>query len=121
MKIRNVSTVIKAVVFCAGVQPALGQDPERPAHVLDRSAWVTSYDLPSRRFHLERAVIWSDSRTSDEVLGSLGSVREMASRLADGGNPFEIYQNRPFTLATRTLASVGEQIDRRMRIEPALP
>lgn len=78
-------------------------------------------NLIATAHHMERAVIWSDSRISGDVLRSLESIRDMASRLAEGENSDDIYEERPLRLAARTLASVGEQINRRLRIPVALP
>jgi hypothetical protein len=226
MKIHLAHAAVLSLALSIWAPAASGQDAERPALVLDESAWVTFYDLPSRRFrnirdgflrrdfeeisrdlevtigfltvearrsvpeltgvfaenigrfervranlasadvtiadldntfaqshwvlsqhylveairsreterhrmagryliatahHLERAVIWSGSRITGDVLNSLESIREMASRLADGDNPAEVYRDRPLRLAAKTIATVGEQIDRRLRIELALP
>jgi hypothetical protein len=226
MKIHVVHAAVLSLALTICAHAASSQDAERPALVLDESAWVTFYDLPSRRFrnirdgflrrdfatvsrdieatvgfltveagravpelagvfaenidrlervrtnladsgvtiadldnifaqshwvlsqhylveaiqsrdegrhrmagrnliatahHLERAVIWSGSRITGDVLESLESIREMASRLAEGGDTAEVYRDRPLRLAARTLASVGEKIDRRLRIDVALP
>lgn len=67
--------------------------------------------------HLERAVLWSNARISRDVVNSLDSIRDMASKLQNSDSPERVFKDRPVRLTTKTLIEIGEQIDRRVRIE----
>lgn len=77
--------------------------------------------LVATAHHLERSVMWSDMRIADDVLDALQTLRDAASQLAAGADPARVYRERPLRLAARTLTAIGEQIDRRVRIDTSLP
>jgi hypothetical protein len=78
-------------------------------------------NLIATTHHLERAVLWSDARITRKVVKSLDSVRDMASKLLDGESPERVYRNRPLRLMGETITEVGQQLDRRVRIEGLIP
>jgi len=71
--------------------------------------------------HLERSVMWSDARVTKEVVSSLDSIRDMASKLQNSESPEQVMMGKPVRLAAKTLIEIGEQIDRRVRIAELLP
>lgn len=83
-----------------------GADHVTAGHYL----WATAH-------HIERAVLWSNARIDRRTVGSLQSMRDLASRLIGGEAGRRVYQERPLRLAARTIVAVGEHLDRTIRIE----
>jgi len=77
--------------------------------------------LVATAHHLERAVLWSNVAIDREILKSLESVRDLASRLQSAEDPSSIYRERPIRLAGATLTRIGAQINRTVRIDEYLP
>ena len=71
--------------------------------------------------HLERSVLWSDARVTEEIVSSLDSIRDMASKLQNSESPERVMMGRPVRLTAKTLIEIGEQIDRRVRVAELLP
>ena len=84
------ATVLVSSLYAPG---SAGQEAERPAFVLDESAWVTFYDLPSRRFRAIRDAYLrrdfeSAGRDLDATIGFLDveagrAVPELTNVFAD--------------------------------------
>ncbi|MEL7187803.1 MAG: hypothetical protein AAFN50_15435 [Pseudomonadota bacterium] len=75
--------------------------------------WATAH-------HVERAVLWSNARIDRKTVNSLESLRSLANRLKSSSSPDRVYQDRPIRLAARTIISVGEHLDRSVRIAELL-
>lgn len=72
--------------------------------------WATAH-------HMERTVLWSNARMTRAQVGSLDRLRDLAEQLRDGGNPAQIYKEKPVALARRTLKDLGEFLDRKVLID----
>ena len=77
--------------------------------------------LAATAHHMERSVLWSEARINRDILRSLEGIREMAGRLQESRRPERVYRDEPLRLAARTLRSIGNHLDRRLRIEPVMP
>lgn len=73
--------------------------------------WATAH-------HLERSVMWSNSRLDSNTVSSIDSLRSMAAALRDSESPQRVYRDRPIRLAARTMIAVGDNLKRNMRIRP---
>jgi hypothetical protein len=62
--------------------------------------------------HLERAVLWSNSRISRDVYKTLEGLRNLADRLQDEELAKAAYQDKPMLQAERLLRKLGKTIDR---------
>lgn len=67
--------------------------------------WATTH-------HLERAVLWSDSRISNDVQKTLEGLRDLANRLQDEALSAAAYREKPIVRAEKLLRKLGEKIDR---------
>lgn len=74
-----------------------------------RYLWATAH-------HLERAVLWSDSRVDRQTVRALDSVREMGSDLQSSDRPIEVYRDKPIALAADTLKKIGVHLERKVWI-----
>jgi len=70
-----------------------------------RYLWATTH-------HLERAVLWSDSRISRNLVGTLDGLRDLAMRLQDPDDAAAARKDRPIKRAENLLVELGKQIDR---------
>lgn len=69
--------------------------------------WATAH-------HLERCVMWSNTRLSRRQLASLEKLRDIAGRLRDSDDPASVYESRPIASAKKTLREIGEHLERRV-------
>ncbi|NNC56105.1 MAG: hypothetical protein HKO12_01005 [Woeseiaceae bacterium] len=67
--------------------------------------WATTH-------HLERAVLWSNSRISGNVQKTLDDLRELADRLQDKESVRAAYREKPLLQAEKLLQKLGKTIDR---------
>lgn len=67
--------------------------------------WATTH-------HLERAVLWSNSRISNDVQKTLGNLRDLAARLQDDKLSTPAYREKPMVQAEKLLRKLGKKIDR---------
>jgi hypothetical protein len=67
--------------------------------------WATTH-------HLERAVLWSNSRISRDVQKTLADLRDLADQLQDETLVTTAYRNRPLARADKLLRELGKTIDR---------
>jgi hypothetical protein len=82
---------------------------EQQHKVAGRYLWATAH-------HLERAVLWSDSRIDRKTVAALDSVREMGAELQSSDTPKQVYRDKPIALAADTLKKIGEHLDRKVWI-----
>ena len=78
-------------------------DPRNTANYL----WATAH-------HLERCVMWSNTRLTRRQLASLEKLRDIAGQLRDTDNPATVYKSRPIASAKKTLREIGEHLERRV-------
>ena len=90
--------------------PALHDQRHRDA---GNYLWATAH-------HLERCILWSDSRVDRDTVRALDSLRSMAAALRDSASPERVYRDRPIRLAARTLMAAGESLQRNFRVRPLL-
>ena len=69
--------------------------------------WATAH-------HLERCVMWSDTRLTRRQLASLEKLRDIAGRLRTTDDPATVYKSRPIANAKKTLREMGEHLERRV-------
>ena len=67
--------------------------------------WATTH-------HLERAVLWSNSRISRDVQKTLEDLRDLADQLQDENLAAAAYRDRPLARADKLLRKLGKTIDR---------
>lgn len=67
--------------------------------------WATTH-------HLERAVLWSNSRISRDVQKTLEDLRDLADRLQDEELAATAYRDKPLLRADKLLRKLGKTIDR---------
>ncbi len=67
--------------------------------------WATTH-------HLERTVLWGDSRISNDVQKTLEGLRDLANRLQDETLSAAAYREKPMVRAEKLLRKLGEKIDR---------
>mgnify|MGYP001812687379 CR=1 FL=1 len=75
----------------------------------NRSAGLNLY---ATTHHLERAVLWSNSRITRDVHGTLENLRDLASQLQDKKRAEAAYSKKPIIRAEKLLRKLGETIDR---------
>ena len=78
-------------------------DPRTTANYL----WATAH-------HLERCVMWSNTRLTRRQLASLEKLRDIAGQLRDTDDPATVYKSRPIASAKKTLREIGEYLERRV-------
>ncbi|MDH3303695.1 MAG: hypothetical protein OEM50_01460 [Gammaproteobacteria bacterium] len=76
--------------------------------------WATTH-------HLERAVLWSNSRISRDVDKTLEDLRDLADRLQDEKLAAEANRDKPLLRADRLLRKLGKTIDRPVVLPAASP
>jgi hypothetical protein len=76
--------------------------------------WATTH-------HLERAVLWSNSRISRDVEKTLEDLRDLADRLQDEKLAAEAYRDKPLLRADRLLRKLGKTIDRPVVLPASSP
>lgn len=62
--------------------------------------------------HLERAVLWSNSRIDRDVHTTLEQLRKLADRLIEGDKPKAVFKEKPLVRADALLRKLGKYIDR---------
>ena len=62
--------------------------------------------------HLERAVLWSNSRISRDVQKTLENLRDLADQLQNKDQAETAYREKPIVRAERLLRKLGKTIDR---------
>ena len=67
--------------------------------------WATTH-------HLERAVLWSNSRISRDVQKTLDDLRDLADRLQDEKLAADAYREKPLLRADKLVRKLGKTIDR---------
>ena len=80
----------------------------------DGSSRTAGWYLWATAHHMERTVLWSDARMTKAQVRSLDRLRDLADQLRDGGNPAQIYKEKPVVLARKTLKDLGEFMDRKI-------
>lgn len=81
---------------------------------MSRDSRTTADYLWATAHHLERCVMWSNSRLTRRQLASLEKLRDIAGRLGDTDDPASVYKSRPIASAKNTLREIGEHLDRRV-------
>ena len=76
--------------------------------------WATTH-------HLERAVLWSNSRISRDVQKTLEDLRDLADQLQDEKLATTAYRNRPLARADKLLRKLGKTIDRPIVLPASKP
>jgi hypothetical protein len=64
--------------------------------------------------HMERAALWSNARISPELVRSLDRLLGLADQLQDSPSKRWVEETRPLQSAVKTLAALGEHIDRQV-------
>lgn len=67
--------------------------------------WATTH-------HLERAVLWSNSRISRDVEKTLEDLRDLADQLQDENLAAAAYREKPLVRADKLLRKLGKALDR---------
>lgn len=62
--------------------------------------------------HLERAVLWSNSRISRDTHKTLENLRDLADRLQDEKLAADAYSDKPLVQAEKLVRKLGKTIDR---------
>lgn len=75
-----------------------------------RYLWATTH-------HLERAVLWSNSRIDRGVVKTLDELRDLALRLQDPKDAAAARKARPVKRAENLLIKLGKEIDRPVALE----
>jgi hypothetical protein len=75
----------------------------------NRSAGLNLY---ATTHHLERAVLWSNSRITRDVLKTLENLRDLANQLQDKKLAESAYSKKPIVQAEKLLRRLGKTIDR---------
>lgn len=70
-----------------------------------RYLWATAH-------HLERTVLWSDSRIGRDLLKALDGLRDMAVALQDPAGAERAYRQKPIVTADKVLRDLGRRLDR---------
>lgn len=76
--------------------------------------WATTH-------HLERAVLWSNSRITLDVQITLENLRDLADRLQDEDLATTAYRDKPLAKADKLLRKLGKKIDRPIVLPAANP
>jgi hypothetical protein len=76
--------------------------------------WATTH-------HLERAVLWSNSRISRDVQKTLEDLRDLADQLQDDNLVTTAYRDRPLARADKLLRKLGKTIDRPVVLPASKP
>jgi hypothetical protein len=69
-------------------------------------------NLLASTHHLERAVLWSNSRIDRNVQKTLEDLRDLADRLQDEALAAQAYREKPIVRAEKLLRKLGKTIDR---------
>ncbi len=69
-------------------------------------------NLLASTHHLERAVLWSNSRIDRDVQKTLEDLRDLADRLQDKELAARAYREKPIVRAEKLLRKLGKAIDR---------
>ena len=77
-------------------------------------ARITANYLWATAHHLERCVMWSNTRLTRRQLAALEEIRDMAGRLRSTDDPSTVYKSRPIASAKQTLREIGEHLERRV-------
>lgn len=76
--------------------------------------WATTH-------HIERAVLWSNSRISRDVQKTLEDLRDLADRLQDEELAAAAYRDKPLLRADKLLRKLGKTIDRPIVLPASKP
>ncbi len=76
--------------------------------------WATTH-------HLERAVLWSNSRISRDVQKTLEDLRDLADQLQDENLAAAAYRDKPLVRADKLLRKLGKTIDRPIVLPASKP
>ena len=76
--------------------------------------WATTH-------HLERAVLWSNSRISRDVQETLEDLRDLADQLQDEKLAAAAYRDKPLVRAEKLLRKLGKTIDRPIVLPDSKP
>ncbi len=76
--------------------------------------WATTH-------HLERAVLWSNSRITLDVQITLENLRDLADRLQDENLATTAYRDKPLAKADKLLRKLGKKIDRPIVLPASKP
>ena len=68
--------------------------------------------LQATTHHLERAVLWSNSRISRDTHKTLENLRDLADRLQDRELVKDAYNDKPLAQAEKLVRKLGKNIDR---------
>ena len=69
-------------------------------------------NLYATTHHLERAVLWSNSRITRDVQKTLENLRDLADQLQDKDLAETAYREKPIVQAEKLLRKLGKKIDR---------
>lgn len=83
----------------------------RDARDADRNRMAGKY-LWATTHHLERAVLWSNSRIERKIVKTLDDLRDLAMRLQDSDKALSARKQKPIVKAEKVLVELGEKIDR---------
>jgi len=70
-----------------------------------RYLWATTH-------HMERAVLWSNSRIDRELHKALEGLRELSTKLQDDELAAKAYREKPILRAEKVLRKLGNKLDR---------
>lgn len=74
-------------------------------------------NLHATTHHLERAVLWSNSRITRDVQKTLENLRDLADQLQNKNQAEMAYREKPIVRAEKLLQKLGKTIDRPVLLE----
>jgi len=75
-------------------------------------------NLLATAHHMERAVLWSDSRISRDVQTTLENLRDLADQLQDRDLAEKAYREKPIVQAEKLLLKLSKTVDRPVLLQP---
>ncbi len=64
--------------------------------------------------HMERAALWSNARLTPKLVRDIERLRTLAGKLQRSDKPENVYKDKPIVSAQRTLAELGQHLERRV-------
>ncbi len=71
--------------------------------------WATAH-------HMERCVLWSNASLTRALVRDIERLRDMADALRESDKPERVYRDKPIASAAKTLAAIGEFLNRKVWI-----
>jgi hypothetical protein len=75
-------------------------------------------NLLATAHHMERAVLWSNSRISRDVQTTLENLRDLADQLQDKDLTEKAYREKPIVQAEKLLLKLSKTVNRPVLLQP---